>query len=257
MLSRFLIGLFSAVDPRTLRGRVTLILNGTLVILLGLFLLIDFQRDFADRIALKRTALDEQARLIEPGIEAAGRDSLKGFLNATHARMNNVHHSDHWLAVRITHEWISIGVPDRNRTSILKALTKVSLGEQNPQQAFEGKFLVGGHKGAEAEIYVAETYEEVHTAISADLSRHLWGVGVILLTGIVTINLVMNAGFLVPLTTFAAVAQAIGKGDFCKKITAIGMRELDDLAVAFNGMSDQLAEIDQARAAQMHKARLI
>ncbi len=86
-----MIGLPSSLNSRTLRGRVTLFLNGASVILLGLFLLIDFQRDFTDRLALKRTALDEQARLIEPGITdqlAAGSDSLKEFLQAIHDRMD-------------------------------------------------------------------------------------------------------------------------------------------------------------------------
>jgi len=239
---------------------VTLILNGTLVILLGLFLLIDFQRDFADRLALKRTALDEQARLIEPGIVnqlVSGSGSLQGFLRETHDRMDDDHHSEHWIAVRTSQGWFSTGIPGREAASILSSLDKVSRGEQKLQQLFEGEFLIGQHTGTKVEVWVAETYQEVRAAIGADLRRHLWGVGMILLVGIVTLNLVMNAGLLAPLTNFAAAARAIGQGNFGKKISTIGMQELDVLAAAFNGMSDQLAEVEQNRAAQMHTARLI
>lgn len=91
----------SIFDPLSLRGRVTLILNGTMAHLLALFLLIDFQRDFADRLKLKRTALDEQARLLEPGILgriAMGPDAVQGFLRATvsvTARCDNGADVDH------------------------------------------------------------------------------------------------------------------------------------------------------------------
>ena len=250
----------SFLNPHTLRGRLTLILNGALIILLGLFLLIDFQRDFADRLALKRSALDEQARLIEPGIVVhldSGTVSLKGFLRETHDRMDDDHHSEHWIAVHTPQGWFSTGVPARKSAYILSTLDKVSRGEQRLQPVFEGEFLVGQHTGAQVEICVAETYQEVRAAIGADLRRHLWGVGMILLVGIVTLNLVMSAGLLAPLTNFAAAARAIGQGNFGKRISSIGLQELDVLATAFNAMSDRLSEVEQTRAAQMRTARHI
>jgi len=67
----------------------------------------------------------------------------------------------------------------------------------------------------------------------------------------------MNAGFLSPLSKLAVAARAVGKGEFGSKIQAVGIRELDDLGVAFNGMSEQLAEVERNRATQMHTARLI
>lgn len=250
----------SFLDPRTLRGRITLILNGTLIVLLGLFLFIDFQRDFADRLRLKRTALDEQARLIEPGISehlAISRDTAQEFLTATHHRMNDVEHSRHWIAVRTPQEWLTIGVPQRLQVSVESSLTKVSRGELKPEKVFNGEFLVGHHAGSNLEIVIAETYQEVQAGIWSDLRRHTWGVGLILLVGIVTLNLVMNAGFLSPLNSLAIAARAVGNGDFGSKIQAVGIRELDDLGAAFSGMSEQLAEVERNRATQMHTARLI
>lgn len=250
----------SFLDPRTLRGRVTLILNGTLTILLGLFLFIDFQRDFADRLRLKRTALDEQARLIEPGISehvAINRDSAREFLKATHRRMNNVEHGRHWIAVHTPQEWLTIGVPERLQVSIASSLANVSQGGKKIEEVFDGEFLIGHHSGSKFEIVIAETYQEVQVGIWSDLRRHTWGVGLILLVGIATLNLVMNAGFLGPLNNLAVAASAIGNGDFGSKIQTVGIRELDYLGAAFNGMSEQLAEVEKNRATQMHTARLI
>jgi serine phosphatase RsbU (regulator of sigma subunit) len=260
MPNRLSISLPSSLDPRTLRGRVTLILNGTLVVLLGLFLLIDYQKDFADRLAMKRNALDEQARLIASGFEGqlvSGSESLQGLLGETHKLMNDDHHSEHWIAVRISQGWNSIGIPVREATSILSALDKVSRGQERIEQLFTGQFVVGRHVGANVEICVAETFQEVHAAIGADLYRHLWGVGMILLVGIVTLNIVMNVGLHTPLRNLGAAARSIGQGNFGSKITPIGLQELDLLAKAFNGMSDQLAAVEKNRAAQMRTARLI
>ena len=250
----------SFLDPCTLRGRVTLVLNGTLAILLGLFLFIDFQRDFADRLRLKRTALDEQARLIEPGIFehlAINRNSAREFLKATHHRMNDVEHSRHWIAVHTPQEWLTIGVPEPLQVSVASSLAKVSRGELKLEEVFDGEFLVGHHSGSDLEILVAETYQEVRAGIWSDLRRHTWGVGLILLVGIATLNLVMNAGFLDPLNSLAVAARAVGNGDFGSKIHTVGIRELDYLGAAFNGMSEQLAEVEKNRATQMHTARLI
>jgi serine phosphatase RsbU (regulator of sigma subunit) len=171
--------------------------------------------------------------------------------------MNDVEHSRHWIAVHTPQEWLTIGVPERLHASVASSLAKVSRREEKLEEVFDGEFLVGHHSASDLEIFVAETYHEVQAGIWSDLSRHSWGVGLILLAGIVTLNLVMNAGFLSPLNSLAVAARAVGKGEFGSKIEAVGIRELDALAVAFNGMSDQLAEVERNRATQMHTARLI
>ena len=253
-------GLPSSLDPRTLRGRVTLILNGTMVVLLGLFLFIDFQRDFADRLRFKRTALDEQARLLEPGILerlAKGSDSVQEFLRASVSRMEDVDHGKHWIAVYAAKEWLRTDIEDRDSIDVDTTLQAVSNGEQNLPEAFAGQFVIGQNSGSKVTILIAETYQEVRSAIWSDLRRHLLGVGLILLVGIVTLNFVMHAGFLTPLTHFAVAARTIGKGKFGSQIDAVGIRELDDLRSAFNEMSAKLADAERNRTTQMHTARLI
>lgn len=184
-------------------------------------------------------------------------DAVPEFLRATVSRMEDVKHDHHWIAVYIAGTWIKSGVADRH-AAFVDAKLKASLSsEQEIRQSFAGRLIVGQHSGSAFTIIIAETYQEVRAGIWADLRRHLLGVGMILLAGIATINVVVHAGLLAPVTHLAVAARKIGEGEFGSQIDAIGIRELDELRTAFNGMSQKLADSDRNRATQMQTARLI
>lgn len=248
------------MDLRTLRGRVTVILNLTLLILLALFLAIDFQRDLKDRLRLQRTALDEQARMIEPNAEihlAIGMESLNGFVEATLKIMDCDHHSDHWIAVSTRQGWSGSGLPDGRAADILSRLDQVTKGERSLQQAFTNQFLVGHHEGEKVHVFVAETYREIRLSSGVALRRHIWGAGILMLVGIVIFNVLMSTALVGPLERLSSAADAIGKREFHEKLPHVGIREIDGLASAFNAMGEKLTEAELSRDSQLQMARQI
>lgn len=247
----------SRLLPQTLRGRVAVVLNGTLFVLFALFIAYDYSNDSADRLELKRTSLQEQAEILMPGVRGKQHpEDISGYLAETRKQMESTHSDTHVVASEIGGQFYHSGTPPEADEGIARKLQETATG--SPFVEVGGRvFMVGRHQEGTTVVYVAEDLQDVHAAIRADLKRHLVAVAFALLCGIVTINVTLWMAFQRPLSILTGAAAEIGSGKLGVQIERMGTVEFDILATAINDMSRALDDVESARSAQMRKARLI
>jgi sigma-B regulation protein RsbU (phosphoserine phosphatase) len=246
--------------PGSVRGQVAVVLNGTLLVLFLAFLVYDYGNDSADRLDLNLRALNEQARILMPAVSvSAGSETggLRDYLAETHRRMEATHPDEHVVAVDANGRFAQVGVSLQQEDRVASQLRAINTTGNRFVEIDGQAFLVGLYREATTIVYVAEDLRDVRAAIRADLKRHVVGVAVALLCGILVINLVLWLAFHRPLATLTHAVAEIGSGKLGLQIDRIGTTEFDVLATAINGMSHSLAEADRAQAAQMQKARTI
>ncbi|MCE9608235.1 MAG: SpoIIE family protein phosphatase [Planctomycetia bacterium] len=224
------------------------------------FLVYDYGNDSADRLELNLRALDEQARILMPAVlNSTGSETsrLQDYLADTHRRMEATHPDEHMVAVDANGRFTQIGVSLQEEERVAAELREISTTGSRFVEIEGQAYLVGLYHEATTIVYVAEDLRDVRAAIRADLKRHVVGVAVALLCGVLVINCVLWLAFHRPLATLTHAVAKIGSGKLGLQIDRIGTTEFDVLATAINGMSHSLAEADRAQAAQMRKARTI
>lgn len=248
----------SRLLPRTVRGRVAMVLNGTLLILFVAFLVCDYNNDSADRRELKRAALEEQAGILVPGILAKqAPDEIRGYLAETRRQMEDTHADQHIIAAEVGGRFYQSGRPAEEDAGVAGRLLETAGTGPHIVEIGRREFLLGRHQQGATVVYVAEDMKDVSAAIRADLQRHLVAVAIALLCGIAIINVTLWLAFHRPLAVLTGAVAEIGSGKLGVQIDRIGTVEFDILAGAINDMSQALAEVESARSAQMRKARTI
>jgi sigma-B regulation protein RsbU (phosphoserine phosphatase) len=243
------------VTPDTVRARVALVLNLSLLVLVALFLTYDYHRDSADRLEMTRTALDEQAKLLSPGVRAC-RDAIavSEYLQAARESMEDTHDFPHIVAADVDGQFHQSGLGADGPADFAERLRNAS--NLSPTIDLKGRtFMAGRHRTAALEVYVLEDLADVRAAVREDLKRHIFGIATALLIGIAILNVTLWLAFQRPIARLTKAVSDIGSGRLGLKLERIGAAEFDLLADAINDMSQALAESDAARAAQMRKAR--
>ena len=232
-------------------------LNLSLLVWVLLFLTYDYRHDSADRLEMTRTALDEQAKLLMPGVRAC-RDAsaVSEYLQAARESMEDTHDFPHVVVAEIDGRLHQSGMELQPPADFAKRLGRIS--NLSPTIDLNDRtFLVGNHRTTSLEIYVLEDVADLRAAIREALKRHVFGIATALLVGIVILNVTLWLAFQRPIARLTKAVSEIGSGRLGLKLERIGAAEFDLLANAINDMSEALAAADAARAAQMRKARVI
>lgn len=244
--------------PRTIRGRVSVLLNGTLLVWFAVFLVYNYRMDRTDRLELKRTALEEQARILTPGVQSQpGHDNLRAYLAEARKQMEETHSDVHVVAAEVKGQFLQSGKSEAEDEGVADRLRESERNATHVAELGGKEFLVGSHRQGTTVVYVAEDLHDLRAAIRADLKRHLAAAAIALLFGIGIINGVLWLAFQRPLSTLTTAVGEIGSGKLGLQINQIGAKEFDILAIAINDMSRALADAENARAVQMRKARTI
>lgn len=207
---------------------------------------------------MERTALEEQARILLPGISAIkNRAEIQHFLAETRKQMEETHTDQHFVAVETRGAFFQSGIDTEVENEVAGKL-KIALSQGvHFVEIGDRMFLFGHFQKGGTTFFVAEDSQEVKASIHADLKRHLVAVAIALAVGIGIINGVLWLAFQRPLAILTSAVGEIGSGKIGLQIPTIGTAEFDILATAINSMSRALAQAEDARAAQMRKARAI
>ena len=233
-------------------------LNGTLFLLFVLFLVYDYRNDSADRLELKRTALKEQSRILLPGIQNRQNPAeIRIYLADTRQQMDETHSDAHVVAAEVDGRFYQSGIAGEDEELVAGRLREAAGTGSHFAEIGGRVFIVGQHEEDAMAVYLAEDFRDVRAAIRADLERHVVGVAIALLCGIVIINGTLWLAFHRPLSLLTGAVAEIGSGKLGVQIEQIGTIEFDVLASAINDMSLTLANVENARSAQMRRARSI
>lgn len=102
-----------------------------------------------------------------------------------------------------------------------------------------GGEVVGG-------VYLAENLSSIDDTVrTIKANLILFSVIILFIIGLISVGI----SYIItqPIAEFTAVARAISKGDFTRRVKVKGIREMKDLGQAFNFMCDELNALDEKR----------
>ena len=242
---------------RSVRGRVSVAVNGALILLFVSFLAYDYQHDSADRLERKHTSLEEQARILAPMFRDLSREELVKRISEVRTRMSATHSDSHVVAAEANGEFFQSGVPEDTDGSASARAQAFRVANTRVIGLGGKDYLAGIHREGALVVYVAEDLGEIREAIRADMLRHLASVVIALLGVTVIINVVLWLVLQRPLVNLATAVGEIGAGDYGLQLAPVGVEECDILVTAINAMARSLAAEERIRSAQMRQAHAI
>ena len=242
--------------PRTIGGRISLALNGTMISMFVLFLSYDIPRDAAERIIRKRTSLEEQAHIISIDVlEIGSETAMTSRLEELRRHMSETHSDSHIGAVERSGRLMQSGIAQVVTADVLMTVLRATQGPSAGGLKFDGQdFLFGSHSEDDLTVYVGEDLEEIRGVILHQAARRLGFIVISLLCGTVIMNIVLLLAIDRPIRAMEKAVRQIRAGNLGVQVESAGAAEFDTLAAAMNEMSRSLAHAEQDRAVQMRKA---
>ena len=245
---------------RSISARLLISVNGICLVLLLVFIAIDYREETKQRMGNARTGLLEEAAIMEVAIEHLrhiGTGALQDYVDRVCIRMEETHSAGHHIVLRIGDRVIQARTDHVHNDEELKTLqAAVSRGESFVR--FERhELLLGMATRGDVTLVICEVVDDVRFEIARESLLRLSGMLLLGVVAAVVINVVLLRIVVRPLERLVGFVTETGAGRFGLQASGFKSRELDVLSRALNAMSGSLEESDRQRRAQMQKARRI
>lgn len=243
---------------KSIRLQLLAVVNCALAIFVVLFLAFDYRRDLVERLEEKHISLEEEAKTLLPAVlqmQHHGHNSVQQYLDAVCGQMQETHSPGHHIAVNIGEMSFQALAHHRASPGMLRAMEQAANSASHRARFEQTELLVGAHEREGTAVYVAETMENLYQSVIADVLLRLLGFIGLSFVAAVVVNIALTRIVTRPLNTLVATVQRIGEGSLGIKADSFGSAELNYLAKEINSMSESLGATEQARRAQMARAR--
>mgnify|MGYP002621911084 FL=1 len=245
---------------RSIRFQLLAAVNGTLVVIVAIFLAYDYQREFAARMSVKQIALEEEAKTLLPGVQQArhhGIDSVQQYVDAVCARMRDVDSPGHHIAVELDGRTLQATAHHRASQEMLQAMREAARAPSRLAALNEDELVVGVYEQGDTTVLVSESLANLRRAVRGDVFRRLVGVAVMALVGSIVINIVLIRLVTRPIGQLVSTVRTVAQGKLGAQADEFQSAEFSFLAGEVNEMSSALAAAERNRKAQLQKAREI
>ena len=243
-----------------MRFRLILAVDGILFILALAFLVFDYQRELTSRIFEKKTALQEEAKTLLPGIIHLcehSPDAIQTYIDDVCGRMEDRDSPSHHIAVDLDSQLIQAQAHHRASVDLVKAM-KLASKTRTQQIDLDGRDLVVGTLSqGNISVFVSEDISKIRWRVLRDEMRRLSGILLLGLVGTAVINGMLVRMVTQPLETLVHKVREVGDGQFTTHLRSFGSAEFDFLADEINQMSEALDLAERARSIRLDKARRI
>ncbi len=246
--------------PRTIRFQLLLGVNGTMALLLLVFLILDYYREITDRVAEKHVALEEEAKTLLPAVSLMrphGREAVQGYVDKVCGRMRDVHSPGHHIAVDLGGSVLQALAHQRSSPEMLEAMQAAARSPTHRATFGNEELVVGVDQQEDLTVLVSEQLTNVRRSVRRQIIPRLAGIALVGIVAAVVVNLVFLRMVARPLGELVATVQHIAQGRFGAQAGPFNNEEFTYLAGAINSMSTSLAETDRQRRNEMAKARRI
>ncbi len=239
----------------SLRFQLLFALTIAMVVVLAGFGAWDYHRQRVVQLEQKRTALENEANALLPGVQASKEDdeSVQQYIDMVCGRMGPGHHIAVEVGDRLFHAQVSHYQPGEMLAAVSSAReTPGNLAEFN-----DAPIVVGYASSDDTAVYVIAHAPHVRAIVRAQLARRLLSIVALGVVLAVVVTQVIGRLVVRPIETLVGAVRLIRTGELGAQVPATGSLELDYLAGELNSMSSALAEADRERQHQMEKARRV
>jgi len=228
------------------------------VAMLGL-LVVQYEREMKEAVALKHAGLDDEAIAIHAAtshlLHEHGPNALQGYIESVCDKMQDSWSPQHFIAVRLRNGDVHTAGIESNSTVLLNALETASQGGVHRADFDDRTFVAGEHSANGIRVFASESLSNIRRSIRRE---GLMQVAVLGLLGILAAgiaNVVLLRMLSSPLKRLLETVEQISSGNLGAEARSYGSREMQELSRAVNSMSRSLKKHDDERRAQMARAR--
>ena len=245
---------------RSLFWRLLVGVNVVLMLILGLFALWDYRSTADALFREKRTALQEEAKTLLPGIErlqAHGREPVQRYIDQVCGEMQDAASPGHHIAVRIGSNVFQAHAHHRASPALFAAMEEGARSADGRGRADGRSVIAGSARQGQITVYVSEYVENLNEILQRTMLRRalaLVAAGVLLAA---FLNIVLHRFLLRPLSAMVGSVHAFAAGDRSVRMPPARSRELGILANEFDRMAEALQRVEEARRRSMARAQQI
>lgn len=245
----------------TLAFRMAFLINATVIVVLGTAEAINFTKERTVVLSQEFEKLREEANVLAVARKRlAGRSEYQQFLDDFCQQMSTVASPGHHILVLDPDGMISLRAHARADPGLEERMMAAIRGSA-PVTAFThqgGVYLVASAATDTARsIVVAQSLEPMLDFIRKRAIGRLIGVGGLALLIFVVTGIGLWYWVRRPLRYLVHVVDLVGKGHFQTRAQGIGSAEVRFLAGGINSMARSLGRVEDARRAEMERARKI
>jgi sigma-B regulation protein RsbU (phosphoserine phosphatase) len=243
---------------RSVRFRLLVVVDSAIVLLLGVFLTLDYRSEIAERVAEKHIALEEETKTLLPAvlrIRSSGEEAVQRYIDEVCGRMQDTLSPGHHIAVRLDGTVLQAVAHDRASAEIFEAM-KAAAGSPTHRADFGNEELVvGSSQQADAVVYVSEYLSNIREAAHRQVLRRLPRIVLLVVVTAIAVNVVFLRMAAEPLRQLVGTVRRIANGELGVRAGPFKSEEFDYLADAINAMSSSFAETERRRRVEMARAR--
>lgn len=252
----------------TLAFRIALLVDLTVISVLGVFAFLDYQRERTVHLHQEAERLLEEAKVLSVARSRLHSDTeFQEFVNDFCHQMSSAASPGHHIVLLDTAGNVIMRAHERAdselETQMAAASGRLNQGVSTPAtvssfQHGESDYIAAykGTSNGNTLALAQSTAAIRHIIRNQGISRITsLGILVVLIFGVTTIGLLIWVRR--PLNRLVAGVSAIGRGDFATKVPQSGSSELRFLAGHINKMTRALDRVERGRQAEMERARAI
>ncbi len=245
----------------TLAFRIALLINATVVVVLGSAEFVEFRRERRALLSQEHEKLKEEANVLAVAHGRIGNpDEFQPFLDDFCLQMSTAASPGHHILVLDPSGTIPLRAHARANPA-LEAEMIAAVRTPNPSWDFEHQdalFIVAAAStGDGRSIIVSQSLQPMLRLMQARAIARFMGVGVLALLVFAVTGVGLWFWIRRPLRELVAVVDEVGRGGFQTRAAGIGSAEIQFLARGVNGMARSLGRVEDARRAEMDRARKI
>lgn len=233
--------------------------NSVLIVVLAIFLVVDYRLRLAQQLEQTRLALTEEAKTLYESalaLDANGPTAVQRLVDNVCARMNTEDSPGHHIATRWYGNVMQAISHERASPEMFDAMTASADGGSEPQP-MTNSIVVGYFEGPAGAVYVSEQRSNIITTARAALMRQLIAVLIIgAIAGLVVIFM-LHLVVTKPMRKLVTTLQDIGAGKLETRTANLSCRELRYFADQINAMAGKLDAAEGEHRLAMTKAREI
>lgn len=248
------------IRPRTIRFQLLVAVNTALALPLFMFLVIDYRREIADRVAEKHLALREEAKTLLPAvlrISGDGHEAVQKYVDAVCGRMRDAVSPGHHIVVCLDETVLQALAHDRSSPEIFEAMQAAARSPSYRAKFRDEELVVGIDQQGDVTALVSEYVTNIRRSVNRQILQRLAQIALLAVVAAGIINFVFLRMTAKPLEQLVNTVRRIGQGELGAQTGPFNSEEFTYLAEAVNSMSASLAETDRYRRQEMARARRI
>jgi len=244
----------------SIRFRLLVAVNVPMALLLLVFLVLDYYREIAERVAQTHIALEDEAKTLLPAVlrlRAQGTPAVREYVDTICGQMQESTSPGHHIGARLGDVVLQATAHHRASPDIFAAMQAAGQSATHRARVGSEELVVGSSEYADVGVYVSEYLTNIQQSARGHALLRLARIVLLAVVATAVINLVFLRMAAKPLEKLVATVRQIAQGRLGVQAGPFEAAELEYLAGEINSMSSSLAEIDQHRRHEMDKARRI